>query len=47
MNSSGPLPAVIFFKKQTTSADPHPLLLPDLAGGYLLFVEIGNNRATK
>jgi hypothetical protein len=39
-NSSGPLPAAIFFdKKQTSSADPHPLLSPDLAGGHLLFVE--------
>ena len=39
-NSSGPLPAAIFFdNKQTSSADPHPLLSLDLAGGHLLVVE--------
>ena len=44
-NSSGPLPAVIFFgKKQNNSADPHPLLMPDLAGGSLLFAEKNRQR---
>tara|TARA_B110001450_G_C17423717_1_gene400954 strand:- start:296 stop:577 length:282 start_codon:yes stop_codon:yes gene_type:complete len=44
-NSSGPLPAVIFFgKKQNNSADPHPLLMPVLTGGSLLFAEKNRQR---